>query len=101
MEACQGKPSNNQPKGKGFHKHELLECHREAVERVITIPSRVKGSVDELFASPKVLNEQETNGELLTTIVSNIRYLRVKARQGIPLCVKVFPCASRYSLVRH
>ena len=31
------KPSKNQPEGKGFYKHELSECRREAVERVITI----------------------------------------------------------------
>ena len=38
-----------------------MNCNREAGERVITIPSQVKGSVNELFASPKVLNEQEKN----------------------------------------
>ena len=53
------KPCKNQRKGKGFYKHELSECHREAVERVITISSQVKGSIDEHFASPKVINEQE------------------------------------------
>ena len=53
------KPTKSQPTGKGFYKHELSDCHREAVEMVITIPSKVKGSVDELFASPKVLNDQE------------------------------------------
>ena len=65
------KPSKNQRKGKGFYNHELSECHIEAVERVITIPSQVKGSVDELFASPEVLNEQKKNGDIFTTIVSN------------------------------
>ena len=59
-----------------------MNCNREAVERVITIPSQVKGSVHKLFALPKVLNEQEKNSEILTTIVSNISYL---ARQGSPL----------------
>ena len=59
------KPSKNQLKDKGIYKHKLSECHREAVERVITIPSQVEGSIDELFASPKVLNEQKKNREIL------------------------------------
>ena len=52
-------PTKSQPKGKRFYKHELSDCHREVVERVITIPSQVKGSVNQLFASPKVLNDQK------------------------------------------
>ena len=62
-------------KKKGFSKHQSSDSHKEATERRITAPAQVKGDVDQLFSSKKVLDEQKRNREILSTIVSNIRYL--------------------------
>ena len=59
-----------------------MNCHREVVERVIRIPSQVEGSVNELFASPKVLNKQEKIEKYLQRLFLIYAILHVK----------VFPC---------
>jgi len=61
-------------------RHELSNCHREAVELTITIPATTT-NVMELMQHNQV-KEKENNRGMLLKIVSSIRYL---ARQGLPL----------------
>ncbi len=61
-------------------RHELSNCHREAVELTITIPATTT-NVMELMQYNQV-KEKENNRGMLLKIVSSIRYL---ARQGLPL----------------
>ena len=67
--------------GKGFQQHQSSACHKEALERCFTVCDQVKGDIDYLFASPKVIEEQKKNRKCLSTIVENIRFL---ARQTLP-----------------
>ena len=68
-------------KKKGFSKHELSECHKEAVARLITIPKTAAGDIGDMISSQHAL-ERKQNRNVLLKILSNIRYL---ARQSSPL----------------
>ena len=65
-------------KDKGFHKHELSECHREAAARLCNIPSSVTGDVCELISTKHELEKYHS----LLKLLRNKWYL---ARQALPL----------------
>ena len=71
---------NATSKDKGFAKHEGSSCHKEAVERHVTLPQEtedIKESMSDAYAT-----EARSNRKCLLTILQNIQYL---ARQGLPL----------------
>ena len=63
-----------------FQKHQQSDCHKEAVDVVITLPATTK-DVGELLVK-QLSNGSEYNRTMLLKIVSSIRYL---ARQGLAL----------------
>ena len=63
-----------------FKKHQQSECHKEAVERHITLAQQTKDIGDTLSTSYS--NEKKNNRQQLLTILRNIRFL---ARQGLAL----------------
>lgn len=63
-----------------FRKHSESKCHKEAVDRVLVIPSTCKDCGDMLSGQHAI--EKAINRKMLLTILSSIRYL---ARQGLPL----------------
>lgn len=63
-----------------FKKHDQSKCHREALERTVTLPKSTKDIGETL--SERHANEKSENRRCLLKIISNIRFL---ARQGLPL----------------
>ena len=60
-----------------FKKHQESECHREAIQAMLSPP---KHTIGELI-SKEHKKEQEMNRKMFIRILQNIRYL---ARQGLP-----------------
>ena len=58
----------------------MSDCHREAIEKVVTLP-KVTKDVGEMLSKAHT-KKKEDNRECLLTILSSIRFL---ARQGIAL----------------
>ena len=67
-------------KKRGFAAHQNSVCHKEAVDRVITIPATT-GDVGEQLDSSHA-TEKAVARQALLKILSNIRFL---ARQALPL----------------
>lgn len=65
---------------RGFSKHEASDCHKEAVEKLITLPEST-GHVGELLNSQLAVDRKQ-NREKFLLILRNIKFL---ARQGLPL----------------
>ncbi|XP_065195791.1 zinc finger MYM-type protein 1-like [Sycon ciliatum] len=63
-----------------FRRHESSECHREAVERLLTVPATTK-DVGELLSS-KLAEDKRAARESFLKILSALRFL---ARQGLPM----------------
>ena len=63
-----------------FKNHESSGCHREAVERAITLPEVTK-DISELLSEAHS-KEKRDNRECLLKILSSVRFL---ARQGLAL----------------
>jgi len=63
-----------------FKKHELSECHKEAVQVAIVLP-RSCPDVGEMLSSQHA-HQKKQNRECLLKIISNLKFL---ARQGLPL----------------
>ena len=63
-----------------FKKHDHSKCHREALERTLTLPKSTKDIGETL--SERHSNEKSENRRCLLKIISNIHFL---ARQGLPL----------------
>ena len=64
----------------GFSQHERSQCHREAVERSITLHVTTKDASEHI---PSAREEDKANNrKAIMKMLSNIRFL---ARQGIPL----------------
>ena len=59
---------------RGFHKHELSDSHKEATQRLITIPATMKGPVDELHSTHHSL-QKANNRRIFLKILANVRYL--------------------------
>ena len=64
----------------GFSQHERSQCHREAVERGITLHATTKDVGEHISSAHE--EDKANNRKALMKILSNIRFL---ARQGIPL----------------
>ena len=65
---------------RGFSKHQSSDCHKEAVEKLVTIPETT-GHVGELLNS-QLSSDRKENRENFLLILRNIKFL---ARQGLPL----------------
>ncbi|XP_053374024.1 zinc finger MYM-type protein 1-like [Mercenaria mercenaria] len=63
-----------------YRKHQQSECHKEAVERHVTLPKQTKDIGETLSAAHS--EEKKHNRAQLLTILRNIRFL---ARQGVAL----------------
>jgi len=63
-----------------FKKHQSSDCHREAVQAIVTVPQQVR-DVGELLSKAHQ-EEKATNQKILLKILQCIRFL---ARQGLPL----------------
>ena len=66
--------------GKGFHQHESLNCHQQAIQRLIEI-SKSTEDVSEIIKSNST-EVKSQNRACLIKIISCLRYL---AHQGLPL----------------
>ena len=64
----------------GMKKHECSDCHSEAVEAVITLPSVTHNVAETL--SQAFVSQKEKNRAALLSIMHAVRYL---ARQGLLL----------------
>ena len=60
-----------------FRQHELRNCHKEAVEKIITLPATTS-DVGEMLSKAHA-QEKSENRQVLLTILSNLRFL---ARQA-------------------
>ena len=65
---------------KGFHQHESLNCHQQAIIRLIEIPKSTE-DVPEMIKS----NSTEVKSQNRACLIKIISYLRYLARQGLPL----------------
>ena len=63
-----------------FKKHQTSDCHKEAIEAIVSLPQQVQ-DVGELL-SRSYQEEKATNRRMLLKIVRCIKFL---ARQGLPL----------------
>ena len=66
--------------GRGFLKHECSDPHKEATERLITVPATSE-DIGEMI-DKNLSKNKENNRKMLLKILRNIRYL---ARQSLPL----------------
>ena len=60
-----------------FRQHEASDCHKEAVEKMLTLPLTTK-DIGEMLSTAHS-EEEKNNRECLLTIIANLRYL---ARQS-------------------
>lgn len=67
-------------KTKGFHKHELSNCHEQALNRLYKIP-KSHTNID-ILINEKHADTTKTNREYLIKVISSISY---PARQGLAL----------------
>ena len=65
---------------KGFHQHESLNCHQQAIQRLIEIPMSTEDDSEMIKSNSTEVKSQ--NRACLIKISSPLRYL---ARQGLPL----------------
>ena len=63
-----------------FRSHASTECHKESIERVVTLTETTSDIGESLSSS--YANEIDQNKNMLLKIFENIRFL---ARQGLPL----------------
>lgn len=63
-----------------FRKHQDSDCHKEAVERKLKLPTETKDIGEVLSAAHS--EEKTPNRQQMLTILRNIRFL---ARQGLPI----------------
>ena len=63
-----------------FNIHEQSSCHKESIEKIVTLPSTVR-DVGEMLSSEHK-QEKLKRQQMLLKIISNIRFL---ARQALPL----------------
>ena len=63
-----------------FSKHESSQCHKEAVLKIITLPSTT-GDVGEMMSS-QLAKQRLERKKCLLKLLSNVRFL---SRQGLPL----------------
>lgn len=63
-----------------FRKHQDSDCHKEAVERKLKLPTETKDIGEVLSAAHS--EEKTHNRQQMLTILRNIRFL---ARQGLPI----------------
>ena len=63
-----------------FRDHETSSCHREAVEKILTLPAKTRDIGDSLSSAHE--REKHDNGQCLLKIISNLRFL---ARQSCAL----------------
>ena len=63
-----------------FNIHEQSSCHKESIEKIVTLPSTVR-DVGEMLSSEHK-QEKLKRQHMLLKIISNIRFL---ARQALPL----------------
>ena len=61
-----------------FRKHEGSDCHKSAIEAVVTLPSQCKDIEEQL--SKRVASDKQDNRQRLLKVISNVRFL---ARQGL------------------
>jgi len=61
-----------------FRKHEESECHKSAIEAIVTLPSQCKDITE--HSSKQISSDKRDNRQCLLKIISNARYL---ARQGL------------------
>ena len=61
-----------------FGKHEKSDCHKSAVEAIVTLPIQCKDNAERL--SKQIASDKLNNQQCLLKIGSNVRYL---ARQGL------------------
>ena len=66
----------------GFSQHEISQCHREAVERSITIHTTTKDAGEHISSARE--EDKAINRKTITKIVSNI-HLLCRRRIGLPL----------------
>ena len=77
MHSFQGGSSNWKLATSVFRQHELSNCHKEAVQKIITLPATTL-DVGEMLSKAHALEKSE-NRQVLLTILSNLRFL---ARQA-------------------
>ena len=64
----------------GFPSHDRSDCHREAVERLLTLPANTRDVGEHLSAEHE--EEKTTNRKNLRKVLSDLRCL---ARQGLSM----------------
>ena len=65
---------------KAFKKHQVSECHREAVDTLIVLPRSTTDIAEQMSAQHKA--EKAFNRQMLLVVLQSVRFL---VRQGLPL----------------